>query len=516
MKIRVPSVALRFPLGRSGLLALWVLVVLAMAAAVAHGQATGTISEERVAELVQSLDGVVRQPTVDSAWVGVRVETVDGRVLYDFNGAKLMMPASNMKLITAAAGLELLGPDHVWETRVWLDPWESAGGSEHLTGPLPERLEGNIYLQGGGDPTLLQEDLERLARLLHARGLRHIAGDVVYDASFFDDQLRGPGWSWDYLDAYYAAPVSGLALSPDRDYDANTVKVSVYPAGALFEPGLVVISPSLAGIRVVNETRTAGAASTGSISAYWADDGSLVVSGSTPLGRGPTTMWIAMQDPAPLVATVFANALRQAGIEVAGDVVPGRVSRELVHVAGHTSMPLSQLLVPFLKLSNNGHGEVILKTLGRKFRSQGSWAAGRAVIESFLRDVVRVPGSFNISDGSGLGRTNLVTPQQLIAVLRYMADRPNFPYFYHALPVAGASDRMVGGTLRSRLQGTPAQFNARAKTGSIGNVSTLSGYVDNATGERLVFSIMFNHALGVPSTTYQDVIVTVLARWSSE
>ena len=75
---------------------------------------------------------------------------------------------------------------------------------------------------------------------------------------------------------------------------------------------------------------------------------------------------------------------------------------------------------------------------------------------------------------------------------------------------------MVGGTLRSRVQGTPAQFNARAKTGSSGNVSTLSGYVDNATGERLVFSIMFNHALGVPSTTYQDVIVTVLARWSSE
>ena len=104
MKIRVPSVALRFPLGRSGLLALWVLVVLAMAAAVAHGQAAGTLNEERVAELVQSLDGVVRQPTVDSAWVAVRVETVDGRVLYYFNGAKLMMTASNMKLITAAAG----------------------------------------------------------------------------------------------------------------------------------------------------------------------------------------------------------------------------------------------------------------------------------------------------------------------------------------------------------------------------------------------------------------------------
>lgn len=495
---------------RRGTVLLAFLLIVGLAASPV--QAETVISEEGLATLVRSLDGVVNQPSVASAWVGVRVETLDGQILYDANGTKLMMPASNMKLITAAAGLELLGPEHVWETRIWFHAWEGVEAGVQWDGPLPERLTGDIYLQGGGDPTLLQEDLQRLARLLYSRGLRHVEGNLIYDASFFDEQLRGPGWSWDYLDAYYAAPVSGLAISPDRDYDANTVKVSVYPAQALFEPGLVVISPSLADIRVVNETRTAGAASTGSISAYWAEDGSLVVSGSTPLGKGPTNVWIAMQRPAPIVATVFVNALREAGIELAGDVAAGRVGREQVHIATHTSMPLSQLLVPFLKLSNNGHGEVILKTLGRKFRSQGSWSAGRAVVESFLRDVVRVKGSFNIADGSGLGRTNLVTPEQLTALLRYMADRPNFPHFYNALPVAGASDRMVGGTLRSRLQGTPAQFNVRAKTGSIGNVSTLSGYVTNASGERLVFSIMFNHALGVPSTTYQDVIVNVLAR----
>lgn len=516
MKVCLAAVRRDFGLRQAGAIVTGLLVLLLVIGSIVPGRAETVIADEQLATLAKSLDGVVSQPTAASAWVGVRVETLDGRVLYDSNGAKLMMPASNMKLVTAAAGLELLGPDYVWETRVWLDPWEGVGGREQLTAALPERVAGNVYLQGGGDPTLLQEDLQRLARLLYSRGLRHIGGDVVFDASFFDDRLRGPGWSWDYLDAYYAAPVSGLAISPDRDYDANTVKVSVYPSNALFEPGLVVISPSLAGIRVVNETRTAGAASTGSISAYWDEDGSLVVSGTTPLGRGPTNMWISMQEPAPLVATVFANALREAGIEVAGDIVPGRVGGNQVHVAIHRSMPLSQLLVPFLKLSNNGHGEVILKTLGRKFRSQGSWTAGRAVVESFLRDVVRVKGSFNIADGSGLARTNLVTPEQLTALLRYMSERPNFSYFYNALPVAGASDRMVGGTLRSRLQGTPAQFNARAKTGSIGNVSTLSGYVDNASGDRLVFSIMFNHALGVPSTTYQDVIVTVLARWSSQ
>ena len=153
MKIRVPSVALRFPLGRSGLLALWGLVVLAMAAAVAHGQATGTISEERVAELVQSLDGVVRQPTVDSAWVAVRVETVDGRVLYDFNGAKLMMPASNMKLITAAA-LELLGPDHVGKPGMARS--RSAGGRAP-DGPFPNSWRA-ISIFRAGAITLLQED----------------------------------------------------------------------------------------------------------------------------------------------------------------------------------------------------------------------------------------------------------------------------------------------------------------------------------------------------------------------
>lgn len=503
------------PIGMDWVFRLMLVPLICMGGITIMTQAQTSISSAQLAALERSLDAVINQPSASAAWVGVRVETLDGHVLYDSNGSKLMMTASNMKLITAAAGLELLGPDHMWETAVWVDSWDAEVGRSYLQGNLPARIQGSIYLQGGGDPTLLQEDLQRMARQLYARGVREILGQVVYDAGFFDSVLRGPGWEWDYLDYYYAAPVSGLAISPDRDYDANTVKVSVYPSGALFEPGMVAISPSLLEVTVVNETRTAGAASVGSISAHWIDEKTLVVTGSTPLGKGPTNLWVAVQEPASLVASVFANALREVGIQVTGDIVSGTVSRQQVQVISHHSMPLAQLLVPFMKLSNNGHGEAIVKTLGRKFRSQGSWAAGTAVVESFLRDVVRVNGTLDVVDGSGLGRRNLITPEQFTALLRYMAGRPNFHHFYNSLPVAGASDRMVGGTLRNRLQGTPAQFNARAKTGSIGNVSTLSGYVDAASGERLVFSIMFNHALGVPSTTYQDTIVNVLSRWSS-
>lgn len=471
-----------------------------------------------VAELVRSIDGILSQPTLAQAWVGVRVETLGGELLYDANGSKLMVPASNMKIITAAAGLELLGPDFTWETKVWLDAWDEAAPTDRswLVGELPATLSGNIYLQGGGDPTLLQEDLERVARELHNRGLRRILGDLVYDDSFFDAVRRGPGWEWDYLDAYYAAPVSGLSLSPDRDYDANTLRVSVYPGAALFDPALVTLSPSLVDVEVINEATTAGSSADGSITLRWRDTRTLVVSGYTPHGKGPTNAWIAVEDPSPLVAGVFRRALENAGIEVRGEVVPGRVSGSTVMVSLHRSMTLAQLLVPFMKLSNNGHAEVILKTLGRKFRSQGSWSAGRAMIESFLRDVVRVPGTFQISDGSGLSRKNLITPEQIVAVLRYMADRPNFQYFYNSLPVAGARDRLVGGTLRTRLLGTPAANNARAKTGSLNNVSTLSGYVDTPSGEKLLFSIMLNHAVGVPSTTYQDTLVNVLARYAGD
>lgn len=493
--------------------------LLAMAAVVwLSAAAVGQTPIVGVAELKRSLDGLLSQPALSQAWVGVRVETLDGEVLYDYNGSKLMMPASNMKLITAAAGLELLGPDFTWETKVWFDAWDDAVRSAPLPAdePLPASLEGNVYLQGGGDPTLLEEDLLQIARRLYARGVRRIAGNVVFDDSFFDGVLRGPGWEWDYLDAYYAAPVSGLSLAPDTDYDANTVKVSVYPGPALFGPALVTVAPRLSGIEVVNRATTAGSAATGNITVTWEDGRTLIVSGYTPQGKGPTNVWIAVREPAPWVARVFLGALREAGIEVSGDVVPGRVPPGAVLVDGHSSLTLAELLIPFMKLSNNGHGEVILKTLGRRFRSQGTWEAGRAVIESFLRDVVRVPGTFNVSDGSGLSRKNLVAPEQITAVLRYMAKRPNFQYFYGALPVAGAPDRLVGGTLRSRLAGTPAAYNVRAKTGTLSNVSALSGYVTTLSGEQIVFSIILNHAVGVSAATYQDTLANVLVRYRSE
>lgn len=469
-----------------------------------------------IAALHQAIDGVLNQPGLASTWVGVRVETLDGEMLYDFNGNKLMMPASNQKLITAAAGLELLGPDYVWETRVWADAWEVTDGSSRtrLEEPLPAVLPGNLYLQGGGDPTLMQDDLLRMARQLYARGVREVRGDLIYDDTFFDDVLWAPGWGWDDFDYYYSAPVSGLAISPDRDYDANTIKISVYPANALFEQGRVVISPNLANVEIVNETRTAGSSAGPTIAARW-DGDKLVVSGYTPLGKAASNVWFSVREPSAFVAGVFAGALEAAGIVVHGDVLPSRLQGEHWLVVSHSSMPLSQLIVPFLKLSNNGHGEVIVKSLGRKFRSQGTWSAGTATVEMFLKDIVRVNGTFNMADGSGLGRKNLVTPEQLVALLRYMAGRTNFSLYHHALPVAGASDRMTGGTLRSRMQGTPAQYNARAKTGTLSNVSALSGYVTSSSGETLVFSIMLNHAVGVSSTLYQDAIVNVLSRYRS-
>src|SRR5690625_1107018 len=274
-------------------------------------QAENVAVASEVASLRASLDNIVTQKNLSSAWVGVRVESLHGDVIYDYHGDKLMTPASNMKLITAAAGLQLLGADYTWETSVWVDVNESEASGEqlHTESDLPAHIAGKLYLQGGGDPTLLEAHIQRMARDLYNRGLRSVEGDIVFDASFFDGVLWGPSWHWDYLDRYYAAPVSGLAISPDTDYDANTVRVSAYPANELLEPATVTIEPKLGGITVINGVSNSGACATPSLHIDWEDNDTLVVSGHVPLRSGANNEWVPVPEPAYFVARVFQGAL---------------------------------------------------------------------------------------------------------------------------------------------------------------------------------------------------------------
>jgi D-alanyl-D-alanine carboxypeptidase/D-alanyl-D-alanine-endopeptidase (penicillin-binding protein 4) len=213
------------------------------------------------------------------------------------------------------------------------------------------------------------------------------------------------------------------------------------------------------------------------------------------------------------VASLFRADLAAHGVAVLGPTGYRATPGGARTVASRTSIPLSQLLTPFLKLSNNLHAETLVKAAGRKVSGAGSWPAGLAALAADLGKYGLNSQQLSMVDGSGLSRQDYVSADQISTLLVAARQQPWFGTWYDALPVAGVSDRMVGGTLRGRMVGTPAANNMHAKTGSMTGVSALSGYVTAADGEKLVFSMVENNFLPDSVTSIEDAVGVRLAEY---
>ena len=213
---------------------------------------------------------------------------------------------------------------------------------------------------------------------------------------------------------------------------------------------------------------------------------------------------------------MFRKALTAHDVQVIGGTGYGVTPADARVVGQHDSMTLAQLLVPFLKLSNNGHAEVLIKAVGRAVRGQGSWSAGIAAIRERLAALGVSAAAYRMVDGSGLSRMDMLTADQISNLLLGARGRPWFPAWYSALPIAGQPDRFVGGTLRNRMRNTPAAGNVHAKTGCLTGVTALSGYVTAASGEPLVFSVVFNNYLSSSPKDIEDAIAIRLATYRGD
>jgi len=177
-------------------------------------------------------------------------------------------------------------------------------------------------------------------------------------------------------------------------------------------------------------------------------------------------------------------------------------------------MPLHDLLVPFLKLSNNQIAEILVKSMGRRDAGEGTWDAGLKVMRRYLATRGVDPERVQLADGSGLSTSNLVTPEDLTTFLVGLPVEPWFDSWYAALPIAGEPERLVGGTLAGRMINTEAAGNVHAKTGSLTTASALSGYVSTLAGEQLAFSVVENNFIGSAPKEVEDAIAEILAAWS--
>lgn len=477
------------------------LVGLVMAVSVSAAPSPPPARAVGASDLVLTLDGILGDPRLAGVTVGVEVrDAADGAVVYSRNATQRLVPASNNKVLTSVAALEALGADHRFTTSVL-----STG---RLRGSV---LTGDLYLRGGGDPTLLAADYDGLAATVAQLGIRLVTGRLVADDTWFDANRHGRDWAIDDEPQSYAAPISALTVAPDTDYDPGAVVVEARPGAAAGRLAAVSVVPAVGDVTLVNRATT-GPAGTANTLTFTREHGTntFVVAGSTPVGAAVSRDYMAVENPTSYAATIFREALKRHGVHIGGSTGYGATPTGATVRAERASMTLGQLLVPFLKLSNNMHAEVLMKAMGRAASGQGSWAAGIAAAQAALTALGVDMTVQRQVDGSGLSRQDLLTNRQLTTLLLAARAEPWFPAWYEALPVAGVSDRMVGGTLRSRMVGTPAAGNVHAKTGTLTGVSALSGYVTDATGRKLVFSMINNNSLGgVAALT--DAVAVALA-----
>lgn len=434
----------------------------------------------------------------------VIIDAATGSELFARSGSRATTPASNTKIITAAAAMHTLGPGYRFKTQVIK--------RAKVTGTT---LDGRLYLKGYGDPTARVGDYASLAKQVRAAGIRTVTGKLVVDASYFDSVRYNPTWRTSYADDYYAAPISAVTLAPDADYDSGTVIIK-YKAGSAGKKAKITTSPAAAAsyLKLKNLTTTGKTGTSTTLSAGRAYGSSTItLRGRVPKGRSGSWL-ITVNRPDLYAAAIFRAELKKAGVTVKGGttVVATPAGKRTV-LATDYSMKLADLLVPFLKLSNNMHAEALTKAMGAKRSgAPGTWSKGLAATRAYLSSSGVPMAGVSLSDGSGLTRANTVTPRALGALLVRVQREPWFPAFRASLPVAGNSKRMVGGTLRHRMNGTRAAGNAWAKTGTLTGVTALSGYARARDGHLYVFSMLSSFTASTPRPV-EDKLVVTLAGW---
>jgi D-alanyl-D-alanine carboxypeptidase/D-alanyl-D-alanine-endopeptidase (penicillin-binding protein 4) len=468
------------------------------AAGAAPAVASSAAPDAYASALRSDLEEMIRRPRWSGDRWSVLVVSLDrGDTLFAYGAHDTLAPASNMKLFTTAAALYYLGPDFRYNTFLM------------ATGPINNGvLEGDLVVYGTGDPTFSDRFgsklrvFEAFADTLLALGVREVRGDIVGDGSYFEGSGAGEGWQQSYMNASYAASAGALSFAENIAY------LQISPAEQAGWRPTVRLMPGGEGIALVNQatTSTRGGRIDAMRIAY---DGPVVIRGQIGRNAAPVLRAVPISDPALYTAAVFREVLQKREVVVTGAVraavtaaespvtgrsvfAPSLDSQEPLRViAVHTSGPLMQILEIINKKSHNLMAEQVLRTVGRVAVGEGSVAGGRRAIQHMLEREGHSPNAVTLYDGSGLSVLNRTSAAGIVDLLSLMAASPMWEAYWETLPEAGASDGL------RRMYRTDAEGNLRAKTGTIDNVSALSGYVRAANGERLAFSIISN---SVPST----------------
>lgn len=453
--------------------------------------------------LAADLDRIFNDPVLARALMGVRVESLrTGQLLFQRDSGKLVVPASNMKIVTMAVAAERLGWNFTYETKL-----ETTGVNRDGV------LHGDLVVTGSGDPSIGSHDsgpamlFDEWADALTKAGIGRVDGRIVGDDGAFDDDGIGPGWAWDYLADGYAARSSALS------YNENVAVVRLTPGAAPKSPVEIELTPPGHGLAVTNQVTTGEPRSATSVDFYRLPGSDAVtIRGSVPAGATTVIRTTSVDNPTKFFVEGFRLALASRGIAVTSgawdldDVAtPPSGPRKLI--ARHVSPPLGELAGDFLKVSQNFYGEMFLKTIGKAATGTGSTESGRQAVRETMAQWKIPPDALVMYDGSGLSRYNYVTADTIVAILKHVWETEALRGpFLAALPVGGKD-----GTLENRMKNSVLDGRVQAKTGTISNVRSLSGFVETKSGERIVFSMIANH-FTAPSAQIDAIAERALAR----
>jgi D-alanyl-D-alanine carboxypeptidase/D-alanyl-D-alanine-endopeptidase (penicillin-binding protein 4) len=435
--------------------------------------------------------------------LGLLVVDADGRELVAARADERFVPASNAKLFTAAAAFATLD----------IAAADAAGGA---TVRLERR---DVVLTGHGDarlssaPDCRVDCLADLARAIAAR--THVVRDVIGDDTAFPDERWPAGMSWNNMAGRYGTAISALTV------DDNVVAVTVTPGA---RDGAAATVDGDGYYRLESRVITGGTKSSLGTTRVPGSD-LLRVAGTVPAGA-PTTLWVAVDDPAHRAAWRLAALLRAAGVRVTGRVtVRHRFSSDADDPArrGATPMPrvpegavLARLTPPPLaddlratmKASQNLHAELLLRRVGAT-RGSGSVADGQAAVRALLDRAGVARAATEFADGSGMSSYDRITPRAAVALLRWTQAQPWGAAFRDTLPVGA-----VDGTLAHRFADTPLAGKVFAKTGSLNAANALSGFLVAASGRTLTFSALANDMADDASATraIDRALVEIAAR----
>lgn len=461
------------------------------------------------ASLEQYIKSLPNHEGLRGAGIGISVKYADnGSLITEYNSKQALATASVMKLVTTATAWLTLGESFRFITRLQYD-------GEIVNGVL----QGNLYIRGGGDPTLgsdkfdetkLDKLLAALVNFLQQKGIHSIKGDIIADDTLFETCMAPTTWNWGDLGNYYGAGASALSIH-DNLYNVY-FKSGVNPGDST---QIIKIEPEIPGLELVNEVVT-GKTGSGDNAYIFGSEYTYYkyIRGSIPPNQVNFSIKGSIPDPPYFAAWIIYEYLAKHGIEVLGKPTTVRMlnikkqsftdfnkRKDLYEIK---SPSLMSIIYQINNYSNNLYAEHLHKAIGFKHYGMGENFYGNHAIKEFWIKRGLNPDGFFIADGSGLSRSNAVSADNITTLLVQLSKEKGFENFYQTLPIAGKT-----GTIRNIGKGTIIENNLRAKSGSMSLIRCYAGYVKNSKGREIAFAILFNN-FTCESKEIREIIETII------